>query len=91
MINSIQELLNGLTPDMYQKLKQSVELGKWPTGGVLTAEQKELCMQAVIAYEAKHLSEDQRTGYIPPKKHTHCGSTTGEIAHDEEQPITFKH
>ncbi|MFT6102616.1 MAG: hypothetical protein ACJATV_001738 [Granulosicoccus sp.] len=89
MISSVQGLLGSLTPDMYQKLKQSVELGKWPTGGILSNEQKDLCLQAVIAYEKKHFSDEQHTGYIPPKKHTHCGSEKGEIANDEEQPIRF--
>jgi uncharacterized protein YeaC (DUF1315 family) len=90
MMNSVQELLDSLTPDMYQKLKQSVELGKWPTGGVLTTEQKELCLQAVLAYEKKHLPEEQHIGFIPPKKHTHCGSLNGKVVDDEAQPITFK-
>lgn len=90
MIGSVQELLDSLTPDMYKNLKQSVELGKWPTGGALTEEQKSLCLQAVIAYEQKHLPPEQHTGYIPPKKHTHCGSETGVIANDDEQPIVFK-
>ena len=89
-MNSVQELLDSLTPEIYQNLKQSVELGKWPTGGVLTAEQKELCLQAVLAYEKKHFPEEQHTGFIPSKKHTHCGSVKGEIAEDEVQPITFK-
>ena len=95
MMNSVQELLDSLTPDIYQNLKQSVELGKWPTGGVLTAEQKELCLQAVLAYEKKHFPEEQHTGFIPPKKHTHCGSVKGEVAEnkaaeDDVQPIKFK-
>jgi len=89
MITSVQELLDSLTPYMYQKLKQSVELGKWPTGGALNDEQKDLCSQAVIAYEKKHFSEEQHTGYIPAKKHTHCGSEKGELASDETRPIRF--
>lgn len=93
MISNVQELLDSLTPEIYQKLKQAVEIGKWPTGGVVSKEQRELCMQAVIAYEKKHLSEEEQTGYIPPKEHTHCGSGADEssaIANDEEQPLTFK-
>jgi uncharacterized protein YeaC (DUF1315 family) len=90
MMNTVQELLDSLTPDMYQKLKQSVELGKWPTGGALTVEQKDLCLQAVLAYEKKHLPEEQHTGFIPSKKHSHCGSIKGDVADDEVQPIKFK-
>ncbi len=90
MLSSVQELVDGLTPDIYRQLKSSVELGKWPTGGQLTTEQRELCMQAVIAYEKKHLPPEQQTGYIPPKEHTHCGSTQGDVADDIEQPLEFK-
>ena len=89
MIQNISELLNNITPDIYQNLKRVVELGKWPNGEVVSTEQRSLCMQAVIAYEEKNFSEEQRSGYIPPKKHTHCGSTKSEIA-DDEQPLQFK-
>lgn len=84
---NIQQLLDNLTPDIYQNLKRAVELGKWPNGGVLTAEQRGLCLQAVIAWEAKHLPEHERTGYIPPKEHSHCGGE-GDIA--EPTPLKWK-
>ncbi len=91
MISNVQELLDSLTPEMYKQLKQAVELGKWPNGQSLQQEQRELCMQAVIAYEKKNLAPEEHTGYIPPKEHTHCGSTKGEVADaDEEQPLNFK-
>lgn len=90
MISNVQELLDSLTPEMYRQLKTAVELGKWPTGGIVAPEQRELCMQAVIAYEKKHLPAEEQTGYIPPKKHTHCGSEVGEVADDEAQPLQFK-
>jgi hypothetical protein len=90
MVATIQELLNGLTPEMYQKLKLAIEIGKWPTGGMVSKEQRELCMQALIAYEKKHLPKEQHSGYIPPKEHNHCGSTEGAVAEDEKQPLAFK-
>ena len=93
-MNSIADLLNNITPDIYQNLKRSVELGKWPNGERLSDEQKALCMQAVIAYEKKHLPPEQHTGYIETKKHTHCGSETGDVVMgdgaDEEKPLNFK-
>lgn len=59
------ELINNITPDIYQRLKRAIEIGKWPDGRVLTQQQKELSMQAVISYEHRHLSdESERTGYI---------------------------
>lgn len=59
-----QQLIDTITPAIYVNLKRAIEIGKWPDGRVLTAEQRELCMQAVITYEAKHLPEAERTGFI---------------------------
>ena len=90
MITNIQELFNKMTPDVYQQLKQAVEIGKWPTGDIIEKEQLELCIQAVIAYEEKHYSPEEKVGYIPPRDHPHCGSTAGKIADDQDKPIKFK-
>ena len=49
----------------------------------LTLEQRELCLQAMIAWEARHLGSEQRTGFID------CGSKTrGEVCATpaEEEP-----
>ena len=56
----------------YEKLKTAVEIGKWPTGQSLTQEQKTICMEAVMTYEAANFSEDKRTGYMEQA----CKSTT---------------
>lgn len=96
MINNVSDLVGNITPDIYKQLKRVVELGKWPTGEKISKEQSALCMQAVIAYEETNLLPENRTAYIPPKKHKHCGSTTGEVVLDdnvvstEAQPLTFK-
>ncbi|MCV6604844.1 MAG: YeaC family protein, partial [Porticoccaceae bacterium] len=81
-----QQLLNNITPDIYQNLKRAVELGKWPDGNPLTAEQKELCMQAVIAYECKHLPPQERSGYVPPKP-TDCDT---DLSLDESETLKWK-
>lgn len=86
-IRSFSDLIDKLTPDIYRQLKTAVEIGKWPTGQGLSKEQRELCMQAVIAYEQKNIAEDERTGYVPPKK-TACGSNDNKP--DDEQVITIK-
>lgn len=59
-----EKLIDNMTPDIYQGLKRALEIGKWPDGKVLTAEQKATCMEAVINYDHKFLDEDQRVGYI---------------------------
>jgi uncharacterized protein YeaC (DUF1315 family) len=79
---NLQQLLSGITPDIYDNLKRAVELGKWPDGKRLQPEQRELCMQAMIAYERRHLPPEQQTGYIEPKPHEHCGSDDAQQDHE---------
>jgi len=62
-----QQLLDSITPDIYENLKRSVELGKWPDGRRLTQEQLEASLQAVISYEVKNQEITERSGYLPPK------------------------
>ncbi|WP_410015262.1 YeaC family protein [Sodalis sp. C49] len=50
----VDALLANLTPDIYQRLKTAVELGKWPDGVPLTAEQKDNCLQMVMLWQARH-------------------------------------
>lgn len=80
-------LLKSITPDIYQNLKRSLELGKWPDGKLLTEEQRELTMQAVIVYEAQHIAEDQRAGYIDRSKKTACAKDSEDTA--EEQVLQW--
>jgi len=61
---SFEALLAGMTPEIHQSLKTAVELGKWPSGERLTPEQVELCLQAVIAWDARNLPESERVAYI---------------------------
>ena len=50
---NINALLNSLTPEVYERLRQAVETGKWPDGTPLSDEQKASSMQAVMLYQAK--------------------------------------
>lgn len=50
---NIDALLAAMTPEVYSRLRQAVETGKWPDGTLLTAEQKDSCMQAVMLYQSK--------------------------------------
>ncbi|QPG06871.1 DUF1315 family protein [Salinimonas marina] len=50
---NIEALLAAMTPEVYSRLRQAVETGKWPDGTPLTAEQHESCMQAVLLYQSK--------------------------------------
>ena len=59
-----QQLVETMTPAIYQNLKRSVEIGKWPDGKSLTPEQRQEAMQAVIAWGKLHLPENERVGFI---------------------------
>ena len=61
---NIEQMLSILDADIVERLKTAIEIGKWPNGVVLTAEQRQMCMQAVIAWEHQHVDAKQRTGYI---------------------------
>lgn len=68
----LKQLLSAITPDIYARLTQAVELGRWPDGSRLSASQRELCLQAIIAYDVTHKPEDQRVGYIHPPVQPRC-------------------
>ena len=81
-----QQLIEAMTPAIYQSLKKAVELGKWPDGARLTPEQCQTSLQALIAWGEKHLPETERVGYID-KKHK-----AGDVCDDEPmpQPLNWK-
>ncbi|KAA8734749.1 DUF1315 family protein [Acinetobacter qingfengensis] len=84
---NIEQILKTLTPEIVAKLKTAVEIGKWDNGVALTQEQREICMQAVLIWEHKHLPEAERTGYIDrgtKEEDEHCDS------HDPQQDEEFK-
>ena len=85
---NLEDLLKQITPQVYANLKQAIELGKWPNGERLNAEQREHCIQAIIAYEHRNLAPEERSGYIPPKPHQHCGGE-GELAEPQDQAIKW--
>lgn len=50
----VDALVANLTPEIYQRLKTAVELGKWPDGVPLTSEQRDNCLQMVMLWQARH-------------------------------------
>lgn len=81
------DILANLNDEIYERFKTAVELGKWPDGKVLTAEQKQTCMQAMVIWENAHVAKTERTGYVPPKKDP-CADDV-DYSKDEERPIRF--
>jgi uncharacterized protein YeaC (DUF1315 family) len=82
----IDDLLKLMTPELYERFQRAIELRKWPDGRVLSQEQLETCMQAVIAYELKHLPPEKRTGYVPAKPD---GCET-DLSLDDIQPLNWQ-
>lgn len=70
-------LVNHMTPEVYQKLLQAVETGKWLDGSPLTEQQKESTMQAVLLYQAKVLKSEE---------HMTIGGS-GDIVHKSKQEL----
>jgi uncharacterized protein YeaC (DUF1315 family) len=91
---NFHDLLNSITPAIYENLRRAVETGKWPDGRALSAEQRELSLQAVIAYEQKNIAEPQRTGYIDRGSKAQGELCDDDRPHDnqahEEQPLKWR-
>lgn len=75
-MSSFLEAIENITPEIYQSLKLAVEIGKWPDGRKLTQEQKELTLQALIAWETHNLPEEERIGYMGPQE---CSSKSEPV------------
>lgn len=83
---TLEQLIKSLTPEIYQNLRNAVELGRWPDGRKLEAQQRELCMEAIIHYEQIHdLPAEQRVGYMEDA----CKSS-GKDDHDDVQTLTLQ-
>lgn len=62
---NFDDVAANLSPQLYARLKEAVELGKWPNGQALSREQKALCLEALLTYEVRAgVPEDERIGYI---------------------------
>lgn len=82
MSDEFSAVVQQLTPEIYQNMRRAVELGRWPDGRQVSVQQRETCMQAMIAWEARHLPEEQRAGYMPTAD---CDSQRNEIPHNKRQ------
>lgn len=82
--DSVDEMIEEITPSVYGNLQSAIELSKWPDGSRLTPQQLEYCMQAVILYETRNLPEQERTGYNLP---TGCSKDKSATV---EEPLNIK-
>ncbi|MEQ4452576.1 MULTISPECIES: YeaC family protein [Enterobacteriaceae] len=56
---NLDQIVNSMTPEIYQRLVTAVELGKWPDGVALTQEQKENSLQLVMLWQARNNTQAQ--------------------------------
>lgn len=87
---NFEQLIDNINPDIYNGLKRAIEIGKWPDGRKLTAEQREHCMSAVIAYDLKCQEVSERVGFIDRGRKAEgevCGDDHSREA--EETPLKW--
>lgn len=90
---NFEDAAESIPKEIYDQFKKAIELGKWPDGRVLSKDQKEICLQAIMIYEVKHgVEEKDRTGYIDREKKTSpCGPKDSKDSKDDESTIRILH
>ncbi|WP_221799604.1 YeaC family protein [Oceanobacter mangrovi] len=86
---TLEDLIQSMTPEVYENLKNAVALGKWPNGQALKEGQRELCLEAILHYEvAADVPFDERVGYVGGA----CASgNVDKIGRDDEpKPLTIQ-
>lgn len=77
------EKSKALPVEMIKRFKSAVETGKWPDGSPVTEAQREIALQAVIAYENEHVDASVRTAALDSE----CASKKQSKTVDDEQVI----
>lgn len=58
------ETIRAMGRDVYDRMLDALSTGRWPDGRVVTPEQRENTMRAVIAWGELHLPPEERVGFI---------------------------
>lgn len=56
---SIVNIVDSMTPEMYERLKYAAETGKWPEGVKVDQAQRDSALQLSMAYQARRLTSDE--------------------------------
>ncbi|WP_066014313.1 YeaC family protein [Endozoicomonas atrinae] len=86
----LDAFLKKMTPAIHQSLKLALELGRWPDGRVMTQDERDASLQAVIAYEYENLPESERVGYMPAKCKSDSKASIGNVPAEEATILRFK-
>ena len=60
--DTINELVGRMSPEIYERLKEAVALGRFNEQERMSEELLGQCIQLLILYEAHHLESNERTG-----------------------------
>ena len=63
-MEALVHVVEGMTREVYLRLRTSLEHGRWPDGRRMSAAQREHTMQLVIAWEARNLPPGERSGQV---------------------------
>ena len=92
-----EDILKSLNPDIIDKFRTAIEIGRWENGERLSDEQRATCMQAVMVWEHEYLPATERTGYIhkPIKDDGTVVGAECDVEHEHhypnaERPVKFK-
>lgn len=58
-MDALRELVAAMDEPAFERLRQAVEIGRWPDGVALDDEQRRYAMQATMLYQAWHGGSDQ--------------------------------
>ncbi len=56
---NLKNTIDNMSNELYLRLKCAAETGKWPEGTVVEQSQRDMSLQLIMAYQAKHLNSDQ--------------------------------
>lgn len=83
MSDQYRDSVRQMDRKIYEQLVDSLATGRWPDGRMLTSDQREHAMQAVITWGEIHLPPEERVGFIDK------GAKAREVC-DEPSTLTWK-
>lgn len=80
-----EQLVASMTPELYERLREAVETGRWSDGNALTEQQREDTLALVMLYQARHL--DQTEPFSIGKNGSVVQKSKAELRRERAQDI----
>ncbi len=90
MVDDFAQSAEQLDATVVAQLRRAVELGKYPNGRRLDEAERALCLQAIIVWEERHLSREQRTGFIDRGSKAEGEVCASDHEHEKPQPLHWR-